>query len=552
MKSKKDENQLEILLINPPLWYYQSVPPDITAAAALLHHQGVGTKIRDLNLESFHYFFRGRSDIITHLTDAELFYNFEHLEETCQKIAEIYDRISEQISPAVLRWNLYDPGVDLRNIDEVLRIAEQKEHNPYFDFFKEILPDLVPEGVKVVAISIFHPDQVIPLFSLTSLLKEYNSNLHIHLFGNLEDQINTKILVRNLPDKEYHLLFSHVDSFGLGNEHYRLSELVRAVEDSSKLEELSWLLTQNELQPYIEETNKHYYTNKITLPVLSSLPASALMPEEVLNVAASVSCYWKGCTYCSIKEHGTYQKESIESILQLMENFSKQQTFSVLRFRDCCISPTDLEKIATQIVERKLILSWACRARLEKGFNSRLFELLNRAGCIMISFGVETFETRVSRLMNKGIDLEYAPVLIKSCYEAGIAVKLTAMIGFPGETSEEALANQARLRELFPYCIDIRYNRFILFENSPIAADPAMYSIQKIPFNNRQHLRFYSEFSRESGMTQVQADIQAAEFEQEIKQTYAFFLSEEHLLLYLKKWGLSFCMNLVNARSLYQ
>lgn len=57
MKSKKDENQFEILLINPPLWYYQSVPPDITAAAALLHHQGVGTKIRDLNLESFHYFF---------------------------------------------------------------------------------------------------------------------------------------------------------------------------------------------------------------------------------------------------------------------------------------------------------------------------------------------------------------------------------------------------------------------------------------------------------------------------------------------------------------
>ncbi|MEF2966634.1 radical SAM protein [Paenibacillus sp. M1] len=549
MNSKNVEDLAKVLLINPPLWYYQSVPPDVTAAAALLHNNNIEFEIRDLNLESFHYLFRDHPEVVAQLTDNRYFYNFATLQQTYQRINQMYDRVNEYISPSVLRWNQFDSAIDLRDLSEVLSLATQRIGNPYFDFFNSLLPELVPADVRIVAISIYHPDQVVPLFTLTSLLKEHHPHLHIHIFGNLEDQINTRILVKNFPASDLQLLFSYVDSIGLDNDHYRLSELVQAVYRKSDLNELPSLFTERQLHPDFEIIKDHHYTDKLTLPVLSSIPASGLMPKDVLNVAASVSCYWKGCTYCSIKMHGEYQKDSIENILQMMESFSNQERFAVLRFRDCCISPGDLKRIANEIIRRKLIVSWSCRARLEKEFNPQLFELLKRAGCIMISFGIETFDPRVSQMMNKGIDLTYASVLIKSCYEAGIAVKLTAMVGFPTETIEESLANQEQLRSLFPYCIDIRYNRFILFENSRIALEPDHYSIQKHPFNDRQHLQFFCEFSRESGMTQAEADRIADDFDKKIREVYSLFLSEEHLLLYLKEFGLPSCMNLVNTET---
>ena len=50
-------NNSDIVLINPPLWYYQSIPIDLIYAAYQLDKHNLKYDIRDLNLEVLNYFF---------------------------------------------------------------------------------------------------------------------------------------------------------------------------------------------------------------------------------------------------------------------------------------------------------------------------------------------------------------------------------------------------------------------------------------------------------------------------------------------------------------
>lgn len=534
-------NKNNVLLINPPLWYYQSIPPDTLYAANSLCNFNIDFEIYDYNLDSIEYFLKKSSsgkDILNKLVTNEEFYDTETFLKINNEIPNVFKKLSDKYYPTQLTLSSFMSEIDERNLDDVIELANDKVNNPYICFFESKIEQIINLNPKIIAISIFHPDQIIPVFTLLKILKENIKDIHLTLFGNLEDQINTKILFRNVSTNKIQRIFGYIDSVFIGALGDGLPQLYTSLNEGSDYQSIPNLLTGMNYQNFVEI--KSTITDfKLNENILRKLPRTKLMPKTVINLCSSVGCYWGRCNFCSIKNHaGLYIKDKFENTIENLKLLENDLNVDVVRFRDCAISPQDLNILATRIIEENIVINWSCRARFDDGYNKELIKLLQKAGCIFISFGIESFHPSVNNRMNKNTCLEDCYQIIKWASEEGIAIKLTAMIGFPTESYDEIIHNQNCLLELLPYLIDIQYNDFMLFEGTTIAENPDKFDIEIKPFEDNHFFRHQLDYSIKSGIPITNIIKEQKKFNDKIK-VLPSFVSEEHLLLFLSKYGLN-------------
>lgn len=525
-----------ITLINPPLWYYQSIPEDLLYASYYLHQQNENYVTRDLNLESIYYFLEQNQSAIRVLNDVNSFYNINELNKCYDKIRKSFSELSDLIYPSGIGWNYFETQEDLRDISEIEKVIRNKARNPYIPFYEYIISSLVDSDSLFFAIALFHPDQIIPAFTLCDMIKERRQDIHIHIFGNLEDQINTKILFGKMSSEHYVKLRKYFDSVSFGNSHRYIREIyIKESFNERKKDEIT-IYTYEDKQ-----------ISNISDYAISNLPASRLMPKDVLNIIVSGGCYWGQCSYCSIQTHSRYWREDINHVVDMVEEIAKNGRYSIVRFRDCCLTPHDLNILSDEIIERKIKIRWCCRARFEKNFSKELFEKMNKAGCLMVSFGIESFHPKVSENMNKGIDLSNSYRIIEDCYRSGIAVKLTAIYDYPTETFEQELFNLSELRKISDFCVDVKVNKFLLFENTAISCTPEKYGLEKLQSSSQHDMKFICDFKRMNNLKDDEIE-KINCMREEIEESCNCFMSEEHLLLYLEKYGLDKCMDIIHKK----
>ncbi len=528
------KNDNGIILINPPLWYYQSVPLDIIYAAFQFNLSKMDFNIRDLNLEALQYYLDKRNKNIAKCLNSEDFYNIRKLRNCYSEIEELFKTITQSISPNKIDINNFETKEDIRSLSSIENIICNVKENPYIEFYKSILSSLLKQETKFVALALYHPDQIIPLLTLANMIKQQCDKITIHIFGNLEDQINTKILFKDIGLITKSKLAKYIDSISMGESHSHLVDIYNESLNKN-------YKNTNDIKLYIFEGGEIFDLDDNTL---QCLPQSKFMPKDILNITMSTGCYWNKCSYCSIQTHSKYRYMSIDSIINTLKCVANNGLFPIVRFRDSCLSPNILSEIADKMLQENIKINWSCRVRFEKGFNRNLFFKLKRAGCLMLSFGIESFHPEVSKNMNKGIDVSRSLDVIKECYDCNLAVKLTAIYDYPMETYENTLYNLSRLEEAIQYCVDIKVNKFILFNNSRMALYQDQYGIQQEPFNNAQDFRYFCDYKKIKNDDQNQTqDIQKRV--EAFNASYNKFLSEEHLLLYLEKHGLNKCMEYI-------
>lgn len=89
--------------------------------------------------------------------------------------------------------------------------------------------------------------------------------------------------------------------------------------------------------------------------------------------------------------------------------------------------------ICEGILERKLPVRWTCNSRVDF-VDLELLQQMRRAGCWLISWGIESGEPEMLKRMNKGITLEKVEKALGWAKEAGIMNWGYFIIGLPGET----------------------------------------------------------------------------------------------------------------------
>ena len=87
---------------------------------------------------------------------------------------------------------------------------------------------------------------------------------------------------------------------------------------------------------------------------------------------------------------------------------------------------------------RRPEFSWTCQGIVdERRLKPSLLRAMADSGCVQISYGVESGSARVVESMRKGFTIPEAERVVRSTAEAGIAVNIHYLPGFPTETEDD-------------------------------------------------------------------------------------------------------------------
>jgi len=93
-------------------------------------------------------------------------------------------------------------------------------------------------------------------------------------------------------------------------------------------------------------------------------------------------------------------------------------------------------ELCKKIIENELEIKWYCNSRVNT-FDKERAEIMKKAGCFMIGFGVEAGNQKMLNFMKKGITLEQTKKAIQICKEVGVGSYAFAIIGNPWETKKD-------------------------------------------------------------------------------------------------------------------
>ena len=88
------------------------------------------------------------------------------------------------------------------------------------------------------------------------------------------------------------------------------------------------------------------------------------------------------------------------------------------------------------MIESKEEFSWSCSARTDF-VDEDLLELMARAGCDSIFFGVETGSKRMQRIIGKHLDPAQARSAVETAERLGISTTVSTIAGFPEENEDD-------------------------------------------------------------------------------------------------------------------
>jgi len=254
-----------------------------------------------------------------------------------------------------------------------------------------------------------------------------------------------------------HLLthFPEIDVIVMGEGEKTLSELVKLMEkqEFGRLKEVLGIAyreggmpTRTGDRPFISD--------------LDSLPDPARF-FTFQHVISSRGCPWN-CGFCGspriwnrkVRFHGAeYFVNQLERLNKNGINFFyvSDDTFTLKKDR--------VVSICNKVIERRLQIEWAAISRVNI-VDEEIAYWMRRAGCIQISYGVESGSPKIRRALNKTIKDEEIKKAFETTRAYGMMPRAYFIYGSPGEnkkTIDESISLIKRIRPLGAifYILDI-------------------------------------------------------------------------------------------------
>ncbi len=162
-------------------------------------------------------------------------------------------------------------------------------------------------------------------------------------------------------------------------------------------------------------------------------PHGRAMPFAVL--ITSRGCPYN-CAYCSKPVFGReFRAQSPERVADEIEDLQKRYGVREIAFYDDVFT-LDKERaaaISEELLRRRLKIIWSCETRVNL-VDQPLLDIMKKAGCYSISYGLESGNQKILDTINKNTTLEQAEEAVRYTREAGINAIGYFMIGSPGET----------------------------------------------------------------------------------------------------------------------
>ena len=522
---------VEFLMIFPPIWSFSEPYIAIPSLISQLRHKGYSAKAMDINIDFFNDMLTKQElerslqlieTKFTALKSRELeiqeektyeekiaslklnaFYHYmEHEKEKIKNIPNVIDEAvkiiksptdfykPKKIVPAlnilklatkIISFPYYPLEINYTyitnkfmklNYQDIKRVIEDTEQNIFLDYYRRygIIEKIKKQEPKYIGISIGEESQLIGGLTLAKILKK-ETNAYINIGGNYFLRLLDSL--KKLPD----FFDTFADSVSYGEGENSILELAEFITGKRNIENVSNLVYKKDQEVISTKRSIPVKLSEINKPDFSDfIHKSYFTPEIILPVQATRGCYWGKCTFCDSDYNLSYSIKDIGLLIQELKYYKNEYNINHIEFIDEAISPSYLDKLSKEIIKDGLKINICFLARLEKEFTKDLLIQLYKAGVKCITWGYESENERILKLINKGIDIKNRKKILYNANKAGIWNRIYAFIGFPTETYKESMQTinflfKNKLVNSFGFC------HFRLGRHSKIAMNYEKYNI---------------------------------------------------------------------------
>lgn len=197
-------------------------------------------------------------------------------------------------------------------------------------------------------------------------------------------------------------------------------------------------VVKNPARPLIKNVDELPWPARDSLPMEKYIdPFCRHAPNA--QMTSSRGCVYT-CTFCLeprvFYSKPNYRMRTAKSVVDEMEYLVREYQVQEIYFDDASfnINQKRVREICELIIERNLKVYWSCMA--DAKLTRDTLELMQRAGCCALKFGVESAVPEILEAIPKPVDLEDVRRVTAICRELGIETHATYTFGLPGETKE--------------------------------------------------------------------------------------------------------------------
>lgn len=384
--------------------------------------------------------------------------NFKHMTRARYSIYNLGDLFNEELSDAICA--------------------------PFIRFFRERLAsDERLAASDCFGVSIVYDHQLFHALAFARLLKQTWPHKTVVLGGTSISQ-----LYKHLRNKsELRRFFRYCDAIVVGEGETALCEIVARQGDLSGVRAIPNTIRYDRRHDRLYLPPVVHYENVAALgtPLYDHPWSAYLSPERGINYAPTRGCYWNRCTFCdyglnSDRPTSPWRERPVDRVVADLAHARETQGVRYVYLAVDVMAPAYLERLSDALVDAQLDIRWSAELRMEKIFSASRCRKMASAGCVCVSFGMESGNQRVLDLIDKGTKVEYMSATMKNFADAGIAVQLMAFTDFPTETEQERAETFRFIKQNEAYWSTGGMGTFLLTGTSMIAKDPAKFGIELV------------------------------------------------------------------------
>ncbi|MBU7045194.1 MAG: B12-binding domain-containing radical SAM protein [Theionarchaea archaeon] len=536
---------MNISLIFPP--YFPSDVPylSLPTLAAYIDHDVV---CHDINLELWDIFLseeflsstlrKDQEDLVYRAEKAkkilrsEEAYDIFRYIEAVTSVEAVWKALSEEF-PAKISWREYQVEPQLQEMEFLVAKMKKEPIDMFYEpFEKYCLNSIVKGQPDIIGFSIVLPQQVIPSMEMAQIIRKELPDTFI-IFG------GPYMTYLSVFDDIIQYFFSYCDCITLFEGEQSLAALCEYKDNNLALHEVPNIIYTSKL----ERTDYNILDiTCVPLPQYDCLPlTSYFAPQLVLPYLTSRGCPWHKCLFCPL--HFTYgngfRQLPVERVVEDIKKLKSRYHLEYLSFVDLSLNPQYAFSLSEELLQQGISINMKANMRFEKHLDNSFFETLREAGFRVLSFGMESFNNRVLKMMNKGTDEETIKKTLKSSWESDIWNNIYFMTGFPTETEDEIRNTQQFITENARCMGVLDHTRFELYY-------PALHRCEVLPIDNVKRgqgiFGLAYNFTPKKGVTRERALELDLQVEIEIRKTIphhwiAQTLSDDMVFLYVDRYG---------------
>ncbi len=213
---------------------------------------------------------------------------------------------------------------------------------------------------------------------------------------------------------------------------------------------------------------------------LEGFPDTYKLPIFNYPKTPNTSCISsRGCPYaCSYCDRSVFQRSfrfnSAEYLYEHMRYLKNRFGIRHINFYDdqFTLNRSRIEALTEKLIREPLGMTYNCAVRAEH-IDEALVKHMRRAGCWMMSLGIETGDPELLAQHRQNPDLDFLAQQIRMIKAAGIRTKGLLMIGLPGESRES-------IKRSMDYVFSLPIDDFNLAKFTPFPGSPIYEKIHEL------------------------------------------------------------------------